>query len=164
MLIDKRRFVAMVEAQSPTCYRVARAILRNHEDCRDALQEAILKAWAARHKLRDEALFATWLTRIVIRECRNLQRRGRKYDLAAEVEPAQSQAAHAASDTWDALDALPDKLRLPLILHHVEGYAIQEIAGMLHLPQSTVRGRLYQARGAMRLELTDEEGVTHHDA
>lgn len=157
-LIDKQAFIMLVEAQSPTCYRVARAILQDNEDCKDALQEAVLKAWIARHKLRDEAVFGTWLTRILIHECRNIQRKRKKYALSAAVEPESKVLSPAHTDTWAALDALPDKLRLPLLLHHVERYSIAEISQMLQLPQSTVRGRLYQGRQAMRLELMDEGG------
>lgn len=163
-MIDKQTFVKWIERQSPTCYRVARSILCNHEDCKDAVQEAVAKAWAARHRLRDESLFATWFTRILIHECRNIQRKGNKYVLLPEVTPTEATEPFARSDAWEVLDALPDKLRLPLVLHHMEGYSMQEISIMLRLPQSTIRGRLYQARKAMRMELTEGSELIYHDA
>lgn len=162
-MIDKQSFVMLIEAQSPTCYHVARSILQNDEDCKDAMQEAVLKAWASRHKLRDKALFNTWVTRILINECRNMQRKGKKYVLGSDVALTEGEAAFPHSTTWSALDALPDKLRVPLVLHHIEGYSLQEVSKLLHLPQSTIRGRLYQARKEMRLELEDELGVDNHD-
>lgn len=156
-MIDKQTFTAQVEARAQMLYRVARTILPRDEDCRDALQECALRAWAARHTLREPQYFGTWITRILIRECHTLRRRQAKYHLQAEVEPAQAAAPAPDPDLQAALMALPEKLRLPLVLHHVEGYAIGELAAILRLPASTVRGRLFQARKALRIELTDPE-------
>ena len=50
----------------------------------------------------------------------------------------------------EALRGMPDKYRLPLILHYAEGYGIVEIARMLRLPQTTVRGRLHVGRGKLK--------------
>jgi len=49
--MDKQTFVALVDEKSWAFYRVARAILRNEDDCSDALQESVMKAWASRYKL-----------------------------------------------------------------------------------------------------------------
>ena len=51
-MIGKQTFVALVDEKSQTLFRIARSILRNEEDCNDALQEGILKAWASRHNVR----------------------------------------------------------------------------------------------------------------
>lgn len=56
------------------------------------------------------------------------------------------------------VDALPEKQRLVLALHYVEGFSIAEVAQILRVPPSTVRGRLFEARRALRLELAKEEG------
>ncbi|MDR0929106.1 MAG: sigma-70 family RNA polymerase sigma factor [Oscillospiraceae bacterium] len=151
-MIDKPTFIALIDAKSPMLYRIARAILRSEEDCSDALQEAILKAWAARHTLREDAYFGTWIARIVIRECHNLQRKQAKYFLSAEVMP-DAQAPSPDDDLHRAIDDLPEKLRLPLVLHYIEGYTLQEIAAIIHLPITTIRNRLYAARKKLRLEL-----------
>ncbi len=157
-MIDKQTFVALVEEKSQTLYRVARSILRNEEDCDDALQESVLKAWASRHKLREERYFATWITRIVIHECRNIQRKQRKYSLSAEIV-TDTRDAMPDLDLHNAMDTLPEKLRLPIVLHYIEGYSLKEIAAALRLPVSTVRNRLYAGRQKLRLDL-DEGGVT----
>ena len=49
------------------------------------------------------------------------------------------------------------KLRLPLLLHHMDGYSLEDIAAMLHLPVSTLKGRLYEARKQLRALLGREE-------
>jgi len=113
-LIDKQTFVALIDEKSQALYRVARAILRNEEDCNDALQESVMKAWASRHKLRDDRYFATWMTRIVINECHTIQRKQFKYRLEADVE-REANDSMPYLDVHLALDSLPDKQRLPLV-------------------------------------------------
>lgn len=55
-----------------------------------------------------------------------------------------------------ALQALPEKLRLPLVLCYSEGMSYEEIAGALRLPLTTVRGRIHRAKGELRKELGEE--------
>lgn len=152
--MHKEDFTTHMLACGDALWRVARAILPREEDCRDALQETALRAWAARDSLRDEALFSTWATRILINVCRSQLRRQRRIVLTDEVpEPA----AQTVPPVWQAVSALPESLRLPVVLHYVDGYSIEETAAILRVPRSTVRGRLARARRALRLELDEEE-------
>ena len=64
--MDKDFFVEEIEAHSGMLYRVAYTILRDDDACRDALQDAALKAWEKRSTLREERFFLTWITRILI--------------------------------------------------------------------------------------------------
>ncbi len=162
-MIEKTEFVAWIEGKHEMLYRVARTILRNDEDCKDALQSAVLKAWENRRKLRDAKLFGTWLTRILINECHALRRKNSKYLLQDEVaDTAVSRAPDPALQ--QALEGLPERLRLPLTLHYLGGYTYEEIAGMLRLPQSTVRSRLSKARGALRMALEADKEAWLHEA
>lgn len=160
--MDKETFVAQMDAKATMLYRVARSILSRDEDCKDALQACILRAWSARHTLRQPEYFGTWIVRILIHECHTLQRKQAKYSLAAEV-PMGANAPAPDADVQAALTALPEKLRLPTVLHYIEGYSLAEISSILHVPQSTVRGRLYQARKALRLELDPKREVCTHE-
>ena len=149
--MDKDLFVQQVDRHSGMLYRVALSIVRNDEDCKDALQEAALKAWAKRHSLRDPGLFATWMTRIVINECHNILRK-RKRVVVMEQLPetaAPEQDVHLLL----VLDSLPEKHRLPLVLRYSEGMTEEEIAGALGLSAAAVRGRLYRARQQLKKEL-----------
>ncbi len=162
-MIDKKDFVALVDGKSEMLYRVARTILRNDEDCKDALQEAMLKSWESRHKLRDKTLFGTWITRILINECHTLLRRKRKYLLQNEVDAAYPSRAPDPALQW-AVESLPERLRLPLVLHYLEGYSYEQIARLLHIPQSTVRSRLSRARDTLRTEMEGEKEAWLHEA
>lgn len=149
--MDQDFFVKEIEAHSAMMYRVAFTILRNSDDCGDALQEAALKAWEKRRSLRDEKFFTTWLTRILINECNNIQRKRHRI-ISLEEAPEQSSPPPDPILAL-ALQALPKKLRLPLVLRFAEGMDEAEIAKVLHLPNSTVRGRIYRAKKQLRKEL-----------
>ena len=56
----------------------------------------------------------------------------------------------------EALRRLPEKFRLPLLLHHLDGYPLEEVARILRLPESTVRGRVFQARKRLKALLQEE--------
>ena len=73
--MERKFFIAEIETCSDMMYRVAWSILRNDADVQDALQDAALKAWEKRDKLRDEKFFRTWITRILIASGRRSTRR-----------------------------------------------------------------------------------------
>ena len=73
--MDQEYFTAQAEASTGLLYRVAYTILRNDADCQDAVQEALLRAWTGRDKLRDRQLFRTWLTRILINASHDILRK-----------------------------------------------------------------------------------------
>lgn len=154
--MNKDTFSRMVTAHSSTLYRVARTMLASEDDCRDALGEAVLRAWESRGRLRDETRFSPWITRILINVCKSMHRRQRRIVLTESIPEHAAPPDIRQSPVFDALCALPEPLRLPAVLHYVEGYSVEETADILRLPGSTVRGRLARARAALRLELTEE--------
>lgn len=154
--MDKDTFAARVMDKSEMLYRIARTLLRSEEDCRDALGSAVLHAWEKRHTLRDERLFDTWMTRIVINECYTMLRARKKQARLLEAAAASTPQT-PQTQALDALCTLPEGLRLPMVLHYVEGYPVKQIARMLRVPVSTVRGRLERGRKALRLELDMDE-------
>ena len=68
--MDREEFTRAVLEYEKTLYRVAKSMLGSEADCADAAQNALLRAWERLHTLRDPAYFKTWLTRILINECR----------------------------------------------------------------------------------------------
>ena len=153
--MDRDCFIAEIEACSGMMYRVAWSILRNDADCQDALQEAVLKAWEKRAKLREERFFRTWLTRILIHTCYDTRRKRRR---TVPWDAIPQQAASSAPDPAlaMALEKLPDKLRLPLTLCYAEGMTYEEAADALRIPVSTLRGRIHRGKDQLRKELDAE--------
>ena len=149
--MDRERFIAEIEACSGMMYRVAWAILRNDADCEDALQDAALKAWEKRNRLREERYFRSWITRILINACYDTQRKRRRIVLLDEM-PEQAAASPDPALAM-ALEAIPEKLRLPLVLCYSEGMTYEEAASALRIPVSTLRGRIHRGKNELRKEL-----------
>ncbi|MCX7805810.1 MAG: sigma-70 family RNA polymerase sigma factor, partial [Planctomycetota bacterium] len=140
-------------------WRLACWIIGDTELAEDAVQEAFLKVWRARGELRDPASMRSWLLRIVANAARNMARgeeriKAREDIMARSLEnpgdPAEiASRKEAAAALRKALDGLEDNLRLPLLLHHVEGLSYREIADVLDMPEGTCRK--YVSRGIERL-------------
>lgn len=149
--MEKEFFVKQMEAHSGMLYRVAYTILHSDDACKDALQDAALKAWEKRVSLRDAAAFRPWIARILVNACYDtLKKRRRIIPMEAVPEPVVPPPNPELS--W-ALAALPEKLRLPLVLVYSEGMSYEEAAQALKLPLSTVRGRIHRAKTELRKEL-----------
>ena len=147
-------FIRRVRACERRLYRVARTMLPGEADCEDAVQEALLKAWAKLHTLREEAYFETWLIRILINQCKTFYRR-RPH---AEAELTEDIPCPEAFDSplFEALTQLPKKSRIALELHYIEGYSVKECAKLLSIPEGTVKWRLSQGRSMLRRAIGEE--------
>lgn len=138
-------------------YRIALSMLNSDADAADAIQEAVFRGWLHRGALRDDAKFDAWLTRILVNECRNIQRRRkRRAEPLDEARAAALEQPPPDPALYDALMSLPERLRLPLVLHYLEGYPLRDIASIIGVTQTTVKSRLHQARGALRRALSEE--------
>ena len=150
--MNDQAYMARVRSMERKLYRIAHAILFSDADCADAIQEAVFKGWMKKGGLREEKYFETWMVRILINECRNLLRSGKNTPMplneavAAAVQPGPEADLHLRQ----SLQQLPVKYRMPLLLHHLEGYSLAEIARMLDIPQTLVKSRLHQGRKALR--------------
>ena len=155
--MDKDAFTARVTAMQQSLYRVAASYLRGEADRLDAVCEAVARAWEKRGTLRDERLFATWLTRILIRECVNIQRRQRR---TVPVETLPEQAQEDESDTVrslrEALETLPQRQRTMVVLHYMEDYDVREVARIMGTTRGAVCAGLSRAREALRRRLGEE--------
>ena len=152
--MSDREYMDRVQAMERRLYRISHAILWCDADCADAVQEAVFKGWMKRASLREERYFETWLIRILINECRSLMRRQKTRPMLAEPPPVMPEEdLHLR----ESLQALPEKYRMPLLLHHLEGYSLPEVGEMLGIPAKLVKSRLHQARKALR-EALEEDG------
>ncbi len=152
--MERTEFIARVRACERRLYRVARTMLRREADCEDAVQEALLRAWAKLDTLRNEAYFETWLIRILINQCRMFYRR--QPPVAAELTESVPAREDGRAPLMDALLALPEKPRVALELHYIEGYSVKECARMLAVPEGTVKWRLSRGRALLKRELGEE--------
>lgn len=155
--MDKQEFSRRVLAVENRLYRISYGMLHNPQDQMDAVQEAVLKAWQGRKRLRREAYFETWLTRILINECHNIQSARRR---VTPLDPMPERVAPPEDEKRalrDALLTLEEALRLPLMLSYMEGYKVREIAQILHLPEGTVKSRIARAKRKLKALLREPE-------
>lgn len=154
--MDKKTFGNLVLKNEEQLYRIAKSILKKDEDCADAAQEAITRAFEGLHTLKNDAYAKTWLIRILIRECcRIANRRNREIPLEEQAEKASEKEDY--SSLYAALGKLPREYRMALVLHYLEGFQVQEIAEMLEIPEGTVKSRLHRGRDKMKALLSEEE-------
>ena len=154
----KRDFEVRIAECSKLAFRVAFAVLRNREDAEDVTQEAFAKAYRSFSSLRDRERFRAWIVRITWRMALDNQSARRRRMLREELHvdmrarpPGPGGIEPARADRlWQAIDALPEKMRIVIILANIEEYDTQEIASMLGVPEGTVKSRLFHARRQLK--------------
>jgi len=157
----EREFESRLSECSTLAFRVAFSVLRHREDAEDVAQDAFVRAHRNFHKLRNRDCFRAWLVRTTWRLALD-HRRGeerrllRQFDHQPSVTPSADETAEArerADHLWTAIDALPEKLRMPLVMFSIAGHDIAEVARLLRLPEGTVKSRLFHARRQLQERL-----------
>jgi len=157
-VVSERALTAKMQEQLEPLYRLSLSILRSQADAQDAVQQGMLRAWEKRRQVSEEYRIRAWLVRIVINECRNIQRkRMRVFPMAQMPEAVCTEDVMQDGELAGAMNALAEKLRTPLLLHYMEGFSEKEIAEILNIPATTVKSRMHRARKALRRALEDAE-------
>jgi RNA polymerase sigma-70 factor (ECF subfamily) len=139
-------------------FRVALGVLRNRAEAQDVAQDALIKAFRSFHRLRDRAKFRGWLVRITWRMALDHRRafgRRSRYEQASERDsgnfsPMQATASREFENlVASAVEDLPEKFRIVVILAAIHGYDTREAASLLGIPEGTVKSRLFAARKQM---------------
>ena len=165
----EREFETRLVESSTLAFRVAYGVLRHRQDAEDVAQEAFVKAYRSFRELRDRDRFRAWLVRmtwrLAIDRQRNDRRRVAREDRSPEglrhTATAVAQgfspaivddlgARERAKRLWAAIDALPDKLRVVIVLANIEEHDVAGVARLLDLPDGTVKSRLFLARQRLK--------------
>lgn len=154
-------FEARLRDSGTLAFRVAYGVLRHREDAEDVAQDAFAKAFRSFGQLRDRERFRAWLVRTAWRLALDRRRgdiRRTAREVGVEVEPDVSveqvaSARQRATHLWSAIDALPEKLRVVIVLSGIEGHDTREVGVLLGIPEGTVRSRLFTARKALAEKL-----------
>jgi RNA polymerase sigma-70 factor (ECF subfamily) len=143
---------------------LAMKLLGTTEDAQDAAQEVFLKAYRYLHRLDLQKPIEPWLMRITVNVCRNIGRkRQRRLNTFSESETADAAVAGKSGNPysevveeqerrmlWRALNSLPEKERIAVILRDIEGHSTAEVAAILDSSESTVRSQVSRARVRMK--------------
>jgi RNA polymerase sigma-70 factor, ECF subfamily len=156
--LDAEGFGALLDRETPVLLAAARAVLLDDADAQDVVQTTLELAWRHRSTLRDPAAGRGWLLRIQMREAFRWRRRlGRLVRLDAGVVeiPGPSVAPADTVAIRDALRRLPPRVRAAVVLHHMVGLPVAEVAGALGTSPNTVKTQLRVGLGRLRKELRD---------
>ncbi|HOT98374.1 MAG TPA: RNA polymerase sigma factor [bacterium] len=165
---DLPAFGELVNRHDAYIMRLIRS-LAPREDAEDLWQETFIKAYAGLAGFREESSFRTWLTRIAVRQCFSLRRKGRwKRRVSFHTDPpGEAESAPELSspdplpdqqalrqEMWDhlqrALEALPGGQRAAFVLKYVQGCSIHEVAVILGKAEGTIKSDLFRAMHHIR--------------
>lgn len=164
---DRDAYELLARGAARRLFLVASRILRDADAAEDAVQQTLVAIWRDLGSLRDPDRFDAWTYRMVVRYCRTEERRHRRMgvaivDLSGSLASARDDVADVAvrDQLGHAFDALSDDHRAVVVLHHMMGLPIGEIAEILGVPYGTVGSRLHHALRAMRAAIEAGERAT----
>lgn len=154
-----QEFEARLRDSSSLAFRVAFSVLRHHQDAEDVAQEAFARAYKGFARLRDRDAFRAWLVRMTWRlaldHLRGHRRRVAREQVPVEVPAPPSGEQHVmeadrARRLWEAIDRLPETLRLTLVLASIHEHSIKEVAALTGAPEGTVKSRVHDAKKLLK--------------
>ena len=131
--MKKEYFSLQIRRYKEEMFLLANSIVNNYHDAEDVVAETILTAYEKIHTLRDEEKFKSWLMQIL------------------------SQENEQTKKVWEFIFSLDEDLRVIVVLHYYQGFQVKEIAKMLHVPQGTVKSRLFRARNELKKLIEENE-------
>ena len=161
--MTKQELGEIIVLKKTTMWRVSLSILGNETDCEDAIGNTIVKAFEKLENLKEDKFAGTWLIRILINECYNIQRENSRRLTKEEPLNENTEELQYADHNLDRISkseetqklfecvkSLPLELRIPVILHYIEGYPVKKIALLQEIPEGTVKSRLKKAREELK--------------
>jgi RNA polymerase sigma-70 factor (ECF subfamily) len=154
---DRDAFEMIIRTHSRALFAIAYGILQNREEAEDAVQDALVKSWKSRWRMRDPEKFPAWLATITRYRARDVFRRRRTIPLPNEIIEIEAEPA-ADSSMLDrqlhlALAALPELHRTAVTLRYFEEMDYRSIEELLGISDGALRGILGRALASMRKQL-----------
>ena len=150
---ELQAFELLMERHERVLFTVALRMLGDREEARDATQNTFLKVYQRLDTFDSSYRFFSWVYKIMLNECLNVQRARRLFSEASGPEPATSDGPFEAFEAEErrqrvqaALLALPREYREVVVLRHFADLSYEEIAAAAGVPVRTVKSRLYTAR------------------
>ena len=154
---DRDAFEMIIRTHSRALFAIAYSILQNREEAEDAVQDALIKAWKSRWRVRDPEKFPAWLCQITRHRARDAYRKRRPVprDLEGAAPSAPTSSANDVLDhqLHSALATLPELHRSALMLRYFEEMDYASIEKLLGLTNGALRGILGRALASMRKQL-----------
>ena len=169
---EKEAFDVLVLRYQHKLTKLIARYVRNHAEVLDVAQESFLKAYRALPGFRGDSAFYTWIYRIAINTAKNHLAAQARRPAEADVDPADAEQFDGMdslrenatpehflmrdeiqSTVVEAIEQLPEDLRVALVLRELDGLSYEEIARSMDCPIGTVRSRIFRAREAINVQL-----------
>jgi RNA polymerase sigma-70 factor, ECF subfamily len=160
-------FSRLVDRHYARCARIALRILGNREDAEEAIQDAFLRAFKALGDYEDRERFASWLTRILVNQCRTVLARTKRRDaMFAELDPRRLEFTVAAApddgrwpDLEHVLERLPAEQREAIVLKYADDLTYEEMSRITGAGESALKMRVQRAFARLRALLQEVPSV-----
>lgn len=154
---DRRALEELLDEYQGPVYNAAFRILGNQEDASDVTQSVFLKAFENFDRYNPEYKFFSWIYRIAINESINHINRGKREQVLEEDQPStlrgpveETDAGTVSARVQGALMKLQEDYRMVIVLRHFSELSYREMSEVLHIPEVTVKSRLYTARQLLK--------------
>ena len=159
-MLSTEEFKRCAQEYMDMVFRVAFSCLRSQADAEDVTQEVLLRLYETDYVFESRAHIKNWLVKVTYNECRKFWRRlWRRHENIDDYAEQLAFEETACQDLFTAVMKLDRAKRIVVVLYYLEGYQIQEIAGILKIPPGTVGTRLARARKELRKYLEEEVSV-----
>jgi RNA polymerase sigma-70 factor (ECF subfamily) len=160
---DESAFEQLISKHEDTVYNTAYHYVGNAEEAEDVAQEVFVKVWRHAGSFRGSSKFSTWLYRIVVNQCLNHRRRKKRDPAPLDSEASQHLRSESLEEDFEkkaqveavrrAIDSLPRRQRLALVLAKCEERSYKEIAEIMGVSLSSVESLIHRARTTLRKRL-----------
>ncbi len=155
---DESAFRILVQRHKEKVRNIIYLTLNNSEVIDDLAQEVFITVYRNLKNFRFESQFTTWLYRITVNKCKDYLRKKNVRKIFTPLKEADDKLEFDNSVekkdisriVMDAIQKLPYKLRVPLLLKDIEGFSYQEIAETMNIELGTVKSRIFRAREGLK--------------
>ena len=169
---DQQAFAEILNRYRGSIYNLIYKMVHNREETEDLVQEAFIKAFCSLSTFNEDYAFSTWLFKIAINNCIDHFRKKKlkTFSIDTPIQSKDGTITREFSDTSfspenpllskektklieDAINKLPEKYRISIILRHNEDKSYEEISQILEIPLGTVKARIFRAREMLKKQL-----------
>lgn len=148
---EREWFVREIHDARISLYRLALSVTGDSHEAEEAVAEAVYKAYAKLHSLRDREKFQSWILKITVNEAKGIVRkRGKMISLETIELERVAPGPEADHSLWQMVQTLPQDQREAVVLFYYEDLPVKEISQIVGAAPGTVRVRLSRAREQLR--------------